>query len=91
MGLQGKVADPFLQGSNLFLGFPSLGREIRALLPKLGRDLALLCTLPLGRLPGSFLVVAGRLGVSLPTEEHRFLQRCNLERLQDWVLCRESI
>ena len=42
LGFQGKVTDPFLQGSNLLPGFPSLGRKSRALLPKLGRDLALL-------------------------------------------------
>jgi len=51
LGHLGKVADPLLQGSNLFPGFPSLGHEIRAFLPKLGRNLALLHELPLSRLP----------------------------------------
>ena len=83
LGLEGKVADPFLQGSNFFPGFPSLSRKIRALLPKLGRNLAFLHELPLGRLPRSLLVVAGRPGVSLPAEECRFLQGCGLERLQN--------
>jgi len=83
LGFQGKVADPFLQWSNLLTGFPSLGREIRALLPKLGRNLALLRELPLGRLPGSLLIVAGHPGVPLLMEEHRFLQGHGLERLQD--------
>ena len=86
LGFQGKVTDPFIQGSNLLPGFPSLGREIRALLSKLGRYLALFRKLPLGRFPGSLLIIAGRPSIPLPTEERRFLQGRDLERLQNWML-----
>ena len=89
LGFQGKLVDPLLQGGNLFPGFPSLGRKSRALLPKLGRDLAFLRELPLGRLSCCLLVVTSHPGVPFPAEEHRLLQGNGLERLQIQTLCKE--
>ena len=82
LGLLGQVANPLFQRSDFFPGLPSFSREGRAFLPKLGRDLALLREFPLGRLSRSLLVIAGRPGLPLPSEERQFLQGSGLERLQ---------
>jgi len=70
LGFLGKVPDPLLKGGDLFPGLLSLGCDDRALLPKLGRDLALLRELPLSRLPSSPFVFAGCPGVSFPAEKN---------------------
>jgi hypothetical protein len=89
--LLGEDPNPLLQGGDLVLGLPSLGGQCRAFLPKLGRNLALLRELPLGRLPGSPLALKGRPSILLPTEKYRLLLGGGLERLQDQRSHRELI
>ena len=82
LAVLGQVANPLFQRGDLFPGFSSLTRKGCAFLPKLGRDLALLRKFPLGHLSRGLLIVAGRPGVPLPSEESRLLQGSGLERLQ---------
>ena len=70
LGFPGKGPNPLLQGGDLVPGLPSLGGQCRALLPKLGRNLALPRKLPLCRLPGSPLVLKGRPSIPFPTEKY---------------------
>jgi hypothetical protein len=70
LGFLGKDPNPLFQGGDLVPGLLSLGCQCRALLPKLGRDLALLRELPLSRLPSSPLVLTGRPGVPFPAEKN---------------------
>jgi len=69
LGFLGKDPDPLLQGGELVPGLLSLGCQCGALLPKLGRDLALLSELPLSRLPSSPFILTGRPGISFPAEK----------------------
>ena len=73
MGFQDEVADPLFKGGDLFPSFPSLGREIGALSPKLDGYLALPREYPLGHFPSSLLTLPGHLGIPLPPDEVGFL------------------
>ena len=52
-----EVTDPLLQRGDLHLSISSLGLETGTPPPEVGRYIALLCELPLGRFPGSLLLL----------------------------------